>query len=159
LVGEAGEAAVEGGDHDAEEVVVEEVGDGKFAQVVSVGGRHVLSSDEPVSQGGTDSGPNPYEFLLAALGSCTSMTLRMYADHKGLALDKVRVSLSHAKVHAKDCADCDSTEGKVDVIERDIAVSGDLDEKTRARLIEIADKCPVHRTLHGEIKVRTRLAD
>lgn len=136
-------------------VLVAENGTGAFAQDVTVG-RHHLHADEPVDHGGTDTGPSPYDLLLMALGACTSMTIRMYADRKKLPLDRVSVYLSHRKVHAEDCADCESTSGKVDVIEREIEISGDLDDATRARLLEIADRCPVHRTLHSEIKVRTR---
>lgn len=139
-------------------VLVAENGQGPYAQSV-VAGRHRLRADEPVSVGGTDSGPGPYDLLLAGLGACTSMTIRMYAERKGLPLDRVAVRLKHRKVHAADCADCDSKDGKVDVIEREIELTGALDEATRARLLEIADKCPVHRTLHSEIKVRTVLAD
>lgn len=138
------------------EVVVEGSAAG-FAQQVTVGG-HRLVSDEPTSSGGTDSGPNPYDLLLAALGSCTSMTVAMYARRKRWPLETVRVRLRHAKIHAADCADCETKEGKLDQIERDIELLGPLDAEQRARLLEIANKCPVHRTLHSEIVVRTRLA-
>ncbi len=141
------------------DVVVTEAGDGKFSQVVSSGGAHVLRADEPVSVGGDDSGPGPYDLLLAGLGACTSMTLRMYAERRGLALDNVSVRLKHAKIHAEDCADCEESEGRLDLIERELTISGDLDEAARAKLLEIADKCPVHRTLHGPVKVRTILVD
>lgn len=139
-------------------VVVEDSGDGKFAQAISVGGRHTLVADEPESVGGSDSGPSPYDFLLAGLGSCTGMTLRMYADHKSLPLEHVRVTLRHGKIHARDCADCETKNGKIDRIEREIEMTGNLDEEQRARLIEIADKCPVHRTLHSEVEIVTREA-
>ncbi len=134
-------------------VEVWETGRGKFQQRVLLGGRHMLIADEPQKYGGLGSGPSPYELLLASLGACTSMTLRMYADHKKIILDKVSVRLTHAKVHAEDF---ESPTGKVDVIEREIKMQGDLDEATRARLLEIADKCPVHRTLHTPLKVLTR---
>lgn len=127
-----------------------------YAQEILAGG-HRLRADEPLEVGGTDSGPNPYDLLLAALGSCTSMTLRMYADRKRWPLAGVRVVLDHSKIHARDCADCETKEGKIDRIERRIRLAGDLDEEQRARLLEIADKCPVHRTLEGEIDVRSRL--
>ena len=140
-------------------VVVAETGEGKFAQAVSVGGTHALLADEPVTHGGNDTGPSPYDYLLAGLGACTSMTLRMYAEHKNLPLDKVSVTLSHEKIHAEDCSSCETKTGKIDVIEREIEITGDLDEATRERMLEIADKCPVHRTLHGEVKVSSRLKD
>ena len=120
-------------------------------------GRHELLADEPTSVGGLDLGPNPYDYLLASLGACTSMTLRMYADHKQWPLEKVAVRLKHSKIHAQDCAECESDSGKVDRIERELEITGDLDETQRARLLEIADRCPVHRTLMGEKQILTRL--
>ena len=143
------------GDAEAGRVVVRETGNGSFQQEIFAG-RHRLIADEPVAVGGTDTGPGPYDLLLAALGACTSMTVRMYADRKALPLKRVSVSLTHDKVHAEDCADCETREGRIDVIEREIDLAGDLDDATRARLIEIAEKCPVHRTLHSEVKIRTR---
>jgi len=121
-------------------------------------GKHLLAADEPLAVGGTDSGPTPYDLLLAALGACTSMTLRMYARHKDLPLEGVSVTLRHAKIHARDCDDCDTKEGRIDRIEREIALRGPLSEEQRARMLEIADRCPVHRTLAGEISVRSKLA-
>lgn len=144
------QASAEGAD-----VVVEETGAGRLQQLVSVG-PHRFFADEPVEQGGLGSGPNPYDLLLAGLGACTSMTLRLFADRKGWNLAKVRVSLSHRKIHAEDCADCETRDGKIDEITRSIALQGELDTEQRARLLEIAEKCPVHRTLHGEVKVRTQ---
>ncbi|MBT5239614.1 MAG: OsmC family protein [Rhodospirillaceae bacterium] len=138
------------------QVVVEETGTGQFIQSVQVGA-HVLTADEPASVGGDNTGPAPYDYLLAGLGACTSMTLRMYANRKRLPLDKVSVLLSHTKIHADDCADCETKEGKIDEITREITITGDLDDDQRARLLEIADKCPVHRTLEREVKVRTAL--
>ena len=129
--------------------------DGAFLQTIRVGG-HLLTADEPRSVGGDDAGPTPYELLLAGLGACTSMTMHMYARRKAWPLREVEVALSHARVHAKDCADCDSGEGMVSAISRTIAMTGDLSDDQRSRLMEIADRCPVHRTLEGEIKIRTR---
>jgi putative redox protein len=130
----------------------------RLAQDILVG-RHRLAADEPLAAGGSDLGPNPYDLLLAALGACTSMTLRLYADHKKWPLEHVRVDLSHEKTHAADCADCETREGKIDRIEREITLSGSLDETQRRRLLEIAEKCPVHRTLHSEIKIASRLIE
>jgi uncharacterized OsmC-like protein/alpha/beta superfamily hydrolase len=127
-----------------------------FAQDI-VAHRHRLTADEPQEQGGTDTGPTPYDLLLAALGACTSMTLRLYANLKKLPLEGVRVTLRHAKVHAVDCAHCESQTGKIDRIEREIEVIGPLSEEQRLRLLEIADKCPVHRTLTSEVEIVSRL--
>lgn len=126
-------------------VVVQESAAGLYTQSVVMNNLHVLTADEPLSVGGNDSGGGPYDYLLAALGACTSMTLRMYANHKDLNLDNVRVSLKHEK-----------REGRIDYIERDITLKGDLTAEQRVRLLEIADRCPVHRTLHGEVQVITR---
>lgn len=124
-----------------------------------VAGNHRLTADEPASVGGNDFGPTPYGLLSAALGACTSMTLRMYADRKGWDLQGVKVHLDHHKKHAQDCADCETEKGKVDEFVRSIELEGNLDDEQRQRLMEIADKCPVHRTLHSEVKVRTRLKE
>jgi putative redox protein len=139
-------------------VTVAETREGKFAQAITVG-KHRLPADEPASAGGTDTGPSPYDLLLAALGACTAMTVRMYADLKQLPLDKVTVRLQHEKVHAQDCAECETREGKIDRIEREIELAGRLDEAQRSRLLEIANKCPVHRTLHSEVWIPTRLTN
>ena len=116
-------------------------------------GRHALVSDEPVSAGGTDAGPDPYALLLAALGACTSMTLRMYAGRKGWPLRAVTVELSHARVHAQDCVGCDDPAARADVITRTVRITGDLDEAQVARLGEIARRCPVHKTLTAGVRV------
>jgi uncharacterized OsmC-like protein len=121
-------------------------------------GKHVLTADEPLDQGGTDTGPGPYDLLLSALGACTSMTLQLYARRKGWPLEAVKVRLRHQKIHAKDCAECETKVGKVDHIERAIELEGPLDGEQRAKLLEIANKCPVHRTLESEIRIDTRLA-
>jgi uncharacterized OsmC-like protein len=128
-----------------------------LAQSVEMG-RHRIAADEPTAYGGTDTGASPYELLLAALGTCTAMTLRMFADRKGWPLEGVTVYLHHDKIHAKDCADCETREGKLDRIERRIELRGALDADQRARLLDIANKCPVHRTLKAEIDIRSSLA-
>ncbi len=130
-----------------------------FAQDILAGG-HYLRADEPESvPGGTDSGPSPYDLLLASLGACTSMTLRMYADRKKWPLEAVTVRLRHKKIHAADCADCETEKGRIDYIEREISMTGPLDSEQKKRLLEIADRCPVHRTLHSEVKVVTEVVD
>jgi uncharacterized OsmC-like protein len=126
-----------------------------FAQEIEIG-PHRLKGDEPVAFGGTDTGPSPYDFLLAALGTCTSMTVSLYARRKGWPLENVMVSLHHSKIHAADCADCETKVGKLDRIEREIQLAGALTNEQRAKLMEIADKCPVHQTLTSEINIRTR---
>ena len=138
-------------------VVVTETGKGKFQQSVAVG-PHRFLGDEPVAAGGLDTGPSPYDLLTAALGTCTAMTIRLYADLKALPLTGVSVALTHEKIHAADCANCETKEGKIDRIERTIALKGPLDDAQRARLMQIADKCPVHRTLTSEVEIRTSLA-
>jgi putative redox protein len=138
-------------------VRVAEAGEGRFAQLVSMG-RHRLRADEPAAVGGDDSGPGPYDLLLAGLGACTSMTVRMYAAQKKWPLARVSVELKHDKVHAADCGECETREGRIDKIERVLTLEGDLDDAQRARLLEIANKCPVHRTLHSEVWIATTLA-
>lgn len=139
-------------------VVVRETRNGKFQQTVSTG-PHRLLADEPVAAGGEDTGPGPYDFLLAGLGACTSMTMRLYADRKSLPLERVTVTLSHSKIHAEDCAECETRTGMLDQVERVIAMEGNLDAEQRTKLMQIADKCPVHRTLTSEIHIVTRAAE
>ena len=132
-------------------------GDGNgFAQQI-VAGPHRLRGDEPESVGGSDTGPSPYDFLLAALGSCTSMTVRIYARKKNWPLERVTVWLRHSKIYATDCSECETSEGMLDRIERDVRCEGPLSAEQHARLLEIANKCPVHRTLTSEINIRTKL--
>ncbi len=138
-------------------VRVTATGAGAFQQLVAAG-RHRFLADEPVGVG-DDTGPTPYDLLLAGLGTCTSMTLRMYADRKGWPLEGVEVHLSHDRVHAEDCADCEATSGSIDVVDRTIELRGPLTDDQRSRILAIADRCPVHRTLTGDIHVRTRLLD
>lgn len=126
-----------------------------FAQTIEVA-NHQLTADEPSSVGGTDTGPGPYDLLLAALGSCTSMTVALYARRKQWPLEAVTVRLRHAKIHAEDCKDCETKIGMLDKIERQVELLGHLDDAQRSKLLEIADKCPVRRTLSSEIVIRSR---
>ena len=135
-------------------VVVRETRDGKFQQQVTVG-PHRFLADEPVDVGGLGSGPGPYDLLLAGLGACTAMTLRLYAERKALPLERVTVELTHDRIHAADCESCETKEGMIDRIERAITLLGNLNDDQRRRLLEIADKCPVHRTLTSEVDIRT----
>lgn len=128
-----------------------------FAQEISVRS-HRLRGDEPVFAGGTDTGPSPYDLLLAALGTCTSMTVALYARRKQWPLEGITVRLRHAKIHAADCAECETREGMLDRIEREIALAGALSEEQKERLLAIANRCPVHRTLTSEVVIETRLA-
>jgi putative redox protein len=138
-------------------VVVTETRESKFQQDIVIGPHH-LAADEPAAvAGGLDGGPSPYDLVLAGLGACTAMTLRLYADLKKLPLARVSVTLRHEKIHAADCATCETKEGKLDRIDRSITLEGELSEADRSRLLEIADKCPVHRTLTSEIEIRTAL--
>ena len=150
------EAAPQAAAQEPRAVVVTETRESKFQQEVAIGPHHFLA-DEPVAAGGGDSGPSPYDLLLAGLGTCTAMTLRLYADQKQLPLARVSVSLTHEKIHAADCATCETKEGRLDRIDRTIVLEGALDDAQRARLLEIADKCPVHRTLTSEVEIRTAL--
>jgi putative redox protein len=150
-------AAPESQPQEGEVLVAEAPGGSRLLQQAAVRA-HRLQADEPVAFGGGDAGPTPYDYLLIALGACTSMTLRLYADRKSLPLERVSVRLRHDKIHAADCADCETKVGKLDRIIRTIELEGPLDEAQRARLLEIANKCPVHRSLESEIRVETRLA-
>lgn len=154
-------------DHVAEQgkvvqgVEVTETKEGKFQNAVRVG-HHSLIADEPESVGGHDTGPTPYDYLNIALGACTSMTIRMYADFKKIPLKRVSVNVTHDKVHAADCEACeldDTTSGKIDRFERAITLEGEFDEATREKMLKIADKCPVHKTLEANAAIVTRLAD
>jgi len=137
-------------------VIVASTGAGAFEQAL-LDGRHVLTADEPAAAGGGDAGPGPYELLLMALGACTSMTVKMYAARKRWPLEGVEVRLHHGKVYDRDCADCENKNAMIDRIERSLRLSGPLSDEQRARLLEIADKCPVHRTLTSRIDIRTVL--
>jgi putative redox protein len=129
-----------------------------FTQEV-VAGSHRLIADEPVSTGGTDRGPSPYQFVLAALGSCTSMTIGMYARRKAWPLEHVSVRLSHQRKYIADCENCEKGQTLLTLIEREIVLTGPLSAEQRERLLEIANKCPVHRTLTSKIQIDTRLVD
>jgi putative redox protein len=139
----------------ADQVIVRGSATG-FAQQITAG-RHRLAADEPASAGGGDTGPDPYALLLASLGSCTSMTIGLYARRKGWPLESVTVALRHSRVHASDCEHCETKEGSIDRIEREIELTGSLSDEQRTRLLEIASRCPVHRTLVSEIDIQTRL--
>ena len=134
-------------------VTVTEAGSGTYTQEITAG-PHGLGADEPKPIG-DDAGPTPYDLLLAALGSCTSMTVRMYADRKAWPLERVRVTLRHSRIHAQDCAECETTKGWIDHIDRDVELTGDLDDTQRERLMHIADRCPVHQTLTSEVHITT----
>jgi uncharacterized OsmC-like protein len=131
-------------------------GDGRaFAQEIRSGSHH-FAADEPVGVGGTDKGPSPYNLLLAALGACKSITVTMYAQRKGWPLEGIAVALRHSRIHAEDCAECETKAGMLDRIECDLHFTGPLSAEQRVRLLDIAGKCPVHRTLTSEVDVRTR---
>ena len=140
------------------ETIVQEGERGKFVQEIIIGEHHLIA-DEPVIYGGNDLGPSPYDFLLAALGSCTSMTIRMYADLKKLPLEQVRVKLTHEKTYIEDCVGCEKTSSKIDRINRRIELIGALTQEQRLRLLEIANMCPVHRTLTSKILINTELIE
>jgi putative redox protein len=136
-------------------VTVTEAGTGTYTRQITVG-RHELVSDEPHPIG-DDAGPTPYDLLLAALGACTSMTVRMYANRKGWPLQQVRVTLRHARIHAKDCSDCETSNAWIDRIDCEVELTGDLDDTQRQRLLHMADRCPVHQTLTSEVRIATSL--
>lgn len=138
--------------------VVARTGDGGFATEV-LAGNHALLADEPKSVGGTDKGPTPYDLLAAALATCTTMTLRMYAAHKKLEFEAATVRVTHGRSHAEDCVDCEQRDGMIHEFRRELHIEGSLTAAQRARMVEIADRCPVHKTLHNEIRIRTVLAD
>jgi putative redox protein len=137
-------------------VIVTETSAGGYTRQIAAG-HHQLVADEP-PPGGDDTGPTPYDLLLAGLGACTSMTVRMYADRKRWPLGQVRVTLRHSRIHAKDCADCETSIGHVDHIDCDVELTGDLDDTQRQRLLHIAERCPVHQTLTSEVRIATSLS-
>ena len=139
-------------------VVVAETGNGRFEQAL-LDGRHLVHADEPGAVGGGDIGPSPYELLLMSLGACTSMTLRLYAKRKQWKLRRVVVRLRHRRAHAADCQNCESPGARIDRVERSIELIGELDAEQRRRLLDIADMCPVHRTLSAGVDIRTALAE
>ncbi len=148
--------ALAGGEGDMSGVLVRGKASG-FAQEIFVG-QHRLTADEPTGVGGTNTGPSPYDLLLAALGACTSMTVALYARRKQWPLQETTVRLRHSKAHATDCAECETREGMLDRIDLEVELAGPLTDEQRSRLLEIAQRCPVHRTLTSEIDIRTRLA-
>ena len=123
-----------------------------------VAGRHSLIADEPVNAGGSDAGPDPYDYLLTSLGVCTSMTIGLFARRKQIPLENIMVSLWHSRIYARDCEDCETKEGMLDRIEVEVELTGQLSQEQHAKLMEVAGKCPVHRTLTSEINIRLRLA-
>ena len=136
-------------------VTVAESGTGTYTQEITAG-RHRLFADEPQPIG-DDAGPTPYDLLLAGLGACTSMTIRMYANKKGWPLERVEVRLRHTRIHAEDCAECETEKGMISHIDRSITLVGDLDDDQRQRLMMMAERCPVHQTLTSEVNISTSL--
>ncbi|OMC34232.1 osmotically inducible protein C [Mycolicibacterium fortuitum] len=137
----------------ATDVTVAETHTSTYTQQITVG-RHELVADEPRPIG-DDAGPNPYDLVLAGLGACTSMTVRMYANRKGWPLEHVRVTLRHSRIHAKDCEDCETAKGMIDHVDREIELVGNLDDTQRQRLMDIAERCPVHQTLTSSVHITT----
>jgi len=158
---EAGEAGLQTGDAMTEPgtVVVRETETGKFTSSVSIGGRHTIFADEPVSIGGDDLGPTPYELLLSALGACKTMTMRLYAERKSIALERASVTLRHDRIHADDCAECETENGMIDRIQTEIEIIGNMDDEQRRRVAAIAERCPVHRSLTSEVKIESTLRE
>lgn len=140
------------------QIIVKETTAGRFTQEITIG-LHTLTADEPSTYGGNDLGPSPYDFLLTALGTCTSMTVRMYANLKKIPLENVIVKLSHNKIHVEDCRDCETEKAFLDHIDIVVELKGNLSEEQRDKLLEIANKCPVHRTLTSKIIINTQLAN
>ena len=140
------------------EVIVSESKEGIYAQNIKIG-EHVITVDEPKDKGGNDLGPSPYELLLASLGACTSITLRMYANFKNIPLEKIIVSLTHEKAYVEDCKNCTNENSKIDHVQRVIELQGDLNPEQLAKLIDVANKCPVHRTLTSGISITTKLRE
>jgi len=139
---------------EARAVRVTEAGVGNYTQIIT-NGRHDWAADEPEADGGRDAGPTPYDLLCSAVGACVAVTTRMYADHKGWPLESISVDVKHGKVHAKDCEDCESETGMIDHLYKTVYITGDLDEEQLDRLMQIADRCPVHRTLSREVRIVT----
>ena len=142
---------------DTQTVVVSQTEQGKYTNSIETSSGHKMIADEPLSVGGDDLGPPPYDFLLSALGACKSMTMRMYANRKGYNLDHVEVKLSHSKIHATDCENCETKKGLVDHIQTDITIEGDLTDEERQKIFDIAARCPVHRTITSEIIINSSL--
>lgn len=134
--------------------IIVKIGKEKYESTLT-NGRHKIIADEPIPIG-QDKGPTPYDFLLMSLGSCVAITLRMYADRKGWDLEEVQVNLSQNRIHARDCEECESKDGFVHIIEKEVKLIGNLDDSQRKRLIQISDKCPVNKTLLNEIKIKTK---
>jgi uncharacterized OsmC-like protein len=146
-----------GGTVGAADVIVRGKGDGFLQEITSAA--HHFKADEPASVGGTDSAPTPYDYLLAGLGACTSMTVGLYARRKKWPLEDVKVELRHSRIHANDCADCETKEGMLDRVEMNVNLTGDLTPEQRAKLLEVAGKCPVHRTLKSEIEIKVQSSE
>lgn len=144
--------------HTTHQVMASLAADEGFTTQMKVG-NHYMTADEPTDVGGQDFGPSPYELVSAGLAACTAMTLQLYAKRKGWPLEQVKVHTSYGKTHAKDCEDCESEQAKIDTFHRELQLSGALDEKQRLRMLEIANKCPVHRTLHSTTQILTKLGD